>query len=157
MQVLAFLLLLITGLVLCGLVIAFVLVPLFKGIGWMIAKLFQGIGYLIVHVFEFVAGMIGDSLRLVGSILVMIALLPFPALNVIVGRWSAAGHFAESLKREFKVAALCVYRIALQRPLKLVWLHGILEGVEQRLPEAMAAAPTSDRPRRRTGQIEGYR
>jgi serine/threonine protein kinase len=140
-----------------GLGIAFILVPMFKGIGWAIVNLFRAIGWLGVHLFEFVGGMISDVLRFVGSVITLVALLPFPPLNVVLGRWSAAGHFAESISREFKVAAACLYRVALRRPLKLFWLHGLLEGVEQRLPEAMAAAPTRDTPSRRAGQYAGYR
>ncbi|MDY7109398.1 MAG: hypothetical protein SYC29_12250 [Planctomycetota bacterium] len=148
-------------------VLIFVVIPLLKGIGWMIAAFFKAlgwlignffklVGWLIMHVFEFVAGMLSDSLRFVGALIAMIVLTPMALLNVIIGRWSAAGHFAQSVQRECKVALLCVYRVLLQRPLKLVLLHGLLEGIEQRVPEAMAAAPTRDKPRRRAGQYAGY-
>jgi hypothetical protein len=83
-------------------------------------------------------------------------LAPLALLNLVVGRWSAAGHFADSVKRECKVMGTCAYRVVLQRPLRFLLLHGLLEGVEQRVPEAMAAAPTSDKPRRRVGQFTGY-
>lgn len=138
------------------LVIIFVLVPVLKGIGWLIGSLFKGIGWFIGHIFEFIAGMIGDVLRFVGAIFATIALVPLTMLNVVIGRWSAAGHFAESVKRECSIGITCLYRLALQRPLKLVLLHGLLEGIEQRVPEAMAGAPTADKPRRSTGQFEGY-
>jgi len=149
------------------LLLIFVVVPVLKGIGWMIAGIIKGIawliggffkliGWLIMHIFDFVAGMLSDSLRFVGAIIALIVLTPMALLSVVIGRWSAAGHFAESVKRECKVGVLCLYRVALQRPLKLLLLHGLLEGVEQRVPEAMAAAPTRDKPRRRTGQFTGY-
>ena len=128
----------ILGLVVLGLVVAYVLVPLFKGVGWLIAGVFRVIGWFVGHIAEFVGGMLSDALRLVGAIITLIVLLPFAPLNVLLGRWSAAGHFAESMTREFRVGGACLYRILLRRPLKLFWLHGILEGVEQRLPEAMA-------------------
>lgn len=142
----------------CAAILAliFIIVPIFKGIAWLIEALFKGIGLLIRHVYEFVSGMLGDSIRFVGSIIAMVVLMPLMLLNVVLGRWSAAGHFGKSIKRECGVGSACIYRVALQRPLRLVLLDGLLEGVEQRVNEAMLAAPTSDKPHRRTGQFDGY-
>ncbi|HRQ76094.1 MAG TPA: hypothetical protein PK098_09275 [Phycisphaerales bacterium] len=150
------LLLAVAGLVAFILLIVFILVPIFRGVGWTIAAIFRAIGWFIAHIFEFIGGMVGDVLRLIGAVVPVLIFSPLAVLNVIIGRWSAAGHFAESVRREFMVAGACLYRIVLRRPLKLFWLHGILEGVEQRVPEAMLAAPGSDKPSRLTGQFEGY-
>jgi|GEM_PF-1111177 len=150
------LLLVCLGVAAAVLVIIFVLVPLLKGVGWMIAGFFKSIGWIVAHLFEFVGGMIGDAVRLVGAILASVVLLPMVPLNVIIGRWSGAGHFANAIKRESAVGAKCVYRMVLRRPLKLFWLHGLLEGVEERVPEAMGATPPADKPSKRTGQFEGY-
>jgi serine/threonine protein kinase len=147
---------LIIALVASILIIIFVLVPLLKGVGWAIGALFKGVGWTVMHIFEFIGGMISDAIRSVGAIIAMGLLALFVPLNIIIGRWSAAGHFALSVKRECKVFGLCLYRILLRRPLKLFWLHGLLEGLEQRVPEALAAAPGSDRPSRRLGEFEGY-
>jgi len=138
------------------LLLVFVMVPLFKGIGWLIGGVFRSIGWIIAHVFEFVSGMLGDTVRFVGAVIAGLVLVPLALLSVVVGRWSAANHFAKSMKRECSVGFACLYRVVLRRPLKLVLLHGLLEGVEQRVPEAMDAAPGADRPRRRTGQFDGY-
>jgi len=138
------------------LVIIFVLVPVLKGVGWLIGGIFQGIGWLFSHIFEFIGGVLGDALRFIGAIIAGVALVPLTILNVIIGRWSAAGHFAESVRREFKIGFSCLYRIFIRRPLKLVLLDGLLEGIEQRVPEAMAGAPRADKPARRTGQFDGY-
>lgn len=150
------LLLAVAGLVAFILLIVFILVPIFRGVGWTIAAVFRAIGWFIAHIFEFIGGMVGDVLRLVGAIVPVLIFSPLAVLNVIIGRWSAASHFAESVRREFVVASACLYRLVLRRPLKLFWLHGILEGVEQRVPEAMHAAPGSDKPSRLTGQFDGY-
>lgn len=144
------------GLAAAVLILIFILVPVLKGIGWLISNLFKGIGWLIQHIFSFIFGMIGDTIRSIGALIAMVVLAPLVPLNVVIGRWSAAGHFAEAVKRECKVFGLCIYRVCLQRPLKLVLLHGLLEGIEQRVPEAMAAAPTSDKPSKRTGAFDGY-
>ncbi|UCD76469.1 MAG: hypothetical protein JSV91_06000 [Phycisphaerales bacterium] len=156
MTALGTLVLMALGLVVGILLIIFVLVPLLKGIGWLIGGIFKAIGWLIMHLFEFIGGMISDALRFIGAIVAMIFLLPFVPLNIVIGRWSAAAHFAESIKRECKVGFLCLYRIALHRPLKLFLLHGLLEGVEQRVPEALAASPGADKPSKRVGQFDGY-
>jgi serine/threonine protein kinase len=138
------------------LLLIFVLVPLFKGIGWLIAGAFRGVGWLIAHVFEFVAGMIGDALRFIGAVVASVILAPLAVLNLVIGRWSSAGHYAESVKRECRVGGACLYRVLVRRPLKLLMLHGLLEGVEQRVPEAVAAAPAADRPGRSLGRFPGY-
>ncbi len=144
------------GLAVAVLVLIFVLVPILKGLGSLIVWLFRGIGFLIAHVFRFIGGMISDTLRFVGSLIAVILLAPMSLLNLVIGRWSAAGHFADSVRREFKVGGLCLYRVLLGHPLKFLFLSRLLEGVEERVPEAMAAAPTADRPRKRVGQFPGY-
>ncbi|MHC4413938.1 MAG: serine/threonine protein kinase [Planctomycetota bacterium] len=138
------------------LAIIFLVVPVFRGLGWMIGRFFAAIGWLIRHVFEFIAGMLTDTVRFVGSIIAWVVLLPLVLVNVIIGRWSGAGHFARSMKRESSVAGTCLYRVVLQRPLRFLLLGGLLEGVEERVNEAVDAAPTADRPRRRAGAFDGY-
>lgn len=148
--------LVLAGLVALGLFIGFVMVPLFRGIGMAIGGVFTGIGWLIAHLFEFIGGIITDTVRFVGAIIAFGVLGVLAVLSVIIGRWSAAGHFASAAKGECHVGSACVYRVLLRRPLKLFWLHGLLEGLEQRLPEAMNAAPTADVPSKHTGKFEGY-
>ncbi len=147
---------LLLGIAVLGLVVAFVLVPLFKGIGWLIGGLFAGIAWLVRHVFEFISGTLRDLVRLVGAVIAWVVLLPLVVLNVVVARWSAAGHFWRSMIRECRVAVNCLYRVALQRPLRFVLLGGLLEGIEQRVNEAVVAAPPADKPARRTGSFDGY-
>ncbi len=134
----------------------FLVVPLLKGIVWIIGGLFNALGWVVRHVFEFVGGMLKDSVRFVGSIIAFVVLVPLVLLNVVIGRWSASGHFARSMKRECGVANTCLYRVVLQRPLRFLLLGGLLEGIEDRVNEAVVAAPTSDKPKRRTGTFDGY-
>lgn len=138
------------------LLLVFVAVPVFRGVGSVIGASFRGVGWFFSHIFEFIGGILGDVVRFIGSLLAMIVLIPLVPLNIIIGRWSAAGHFAEGVKRECKVGSGCVYRVVLRRPLRLLLLDGLLEGLEQRVPEAMQGAPGSDKPGRRTGQFDGY-
>jgi len=134
----------------------FIAVPLFRGIGLALGGIFSGIGWLLSHVGSFVIGMIRDSVRLVGSFIAFIVLAPFMLLNVVIGRWSASGHFFRSMKRECSVASSCVYRILLQRPLRFLLLGGLLEGIEERFEEAVVSTPPPDKPSSRTGKFEGY-
>jgi serine/threonine protein kinase len=144
------------GIALGVLAIIFLVVPLLKGIGWMIGGLFNALGWVLRHVFEFIAGMLTDIVRFVGAIIAGIVLLPMVLISVVIGRWSAAGHFFRSMKRECGVGTMCLYRVVLQRPLRFLLLGGLLEGVEERVNEAWEGAPTADKPRRRTGTFEGY-
>src|SRR5215471_4087007 len=126
--------------------VLYLLVPLFKGIGWLVRQ-----------VFRFVFGEIGDALRIVGSVITQLVLFPLIIVNILIGRWSAAGHFGRALKAEFRTGAACLYRMAVGHPARLLCLTALTDGLEHRLPEVMAAAPTSDRPRSKTsGQFEGY-
>jgi len=144
------------GMVVVVLAIIFILVPIFRGIGWLIGGFFKGVGWLFAHIFEFIFGVIGDAIRFVGSIPVFAIFVLMAVLNVVIGRWSAAGHFSDSAVRETRIAGGCLYRIAIRRPLKLFYLHGLLEGVEERVPAALGGAPGRDTPSRRTGQFDGY-
>ncbi|MCH7798311.1 MAG: hypothetical protein IID28_07670 [Planctomycetes bacterium] len=156
MSVTFFILALCFGVTFAILAVIFLVVPLLKGIGWMIGGIFNSLGWVVRHVFEFVGGMLKDSVRFVGAIIAFVVLLPMALFNVVIGRWSASGHFGRSMKRECGVACTCLYRVLLQRPLRFVLLGGLLEGLEDRVNEAAVAAPTSDKPRRRTGTFEGY-
>src|SRR5690554_7760375 len=101
------------GLAAAVLILIFIFVPVIKGLIWLVGKCFLGIAWFLNHVFSFIFGMIGDAVRAVGAIIAMIVLAPLVPLNVVIGRWSAAGHFADAVKRECKVFGLCIYRFAL--------------------------------------------
>ncbi len=141
------LLLAVLGIAVGVFLLVFLIVPIFKGIGW-----------LIRHVFQFVFGMILDVLRLVGSIVTAIVMIPLILGNVLVGRWSASAHYGRSLQSEIVSGGLSVYRCLIGHPAKFLLLSALTEGLEKRLPAAVAAAPTSDRPAGsgRAQQFDGY-
>lgn len=131
---------------------AFVLVPVFKGVGAFIA-----------HIARFIWGMISDLLRLVGAILLSAFYVPVILGNIIIGRWSASRHFGNALTSELGTAGVCLYRLCIGHLARLFLLQSLTEGFERRLPAVMAAAPTADLPRGGTdspggkrGQFEGY-
>ncbi|MDX2130890.1 MAG: hypothetical protein SFY69_02410 [Planctomycetota bacterium] len=125
--------------------IAYVFVPLLKGAGW-----------LIRHVFRFVAGEVTDVARLIGALFLAVFYVPVILLNIVIGRWSAAGHFGRALTNEGRALGMCLYRIVLAHPARLLGVSGLVEGFERRLPAAMAEAPTADAPAGRASRFEGY-
>ncbi|MGH7243960.1 MAG: protein kinase domain-containing protein [Phycisphaerales bacterium] len=134
------------------LLITHLLVPLFRGIAWVIAR-----------IFHFVIGMLADFVRMIGAFLAMILFAPLVLINILIGRWSASAHFASSVKGELAIAGACLYRICLGHPARLFGMNGLVEGIEQRFPQAVAQAPSADMPKGgksasgRTGQFEGYK
>jgi serine/threonine protein kinase len=136
----------IVALVVGVIVVVMVAVPVCRAIGWVIRQ-----------VFHFVVGEIGDAFRFIGAILLGIVYIPLIVLNLVIGRWSACGHYGRAFQAEIGTMGMCLYRIALGHPLRLFAMQGLTEGLERRLPAVVKAAPTSDGPTGRTGQFEGYK
>ncbi len=123
---------------------------------YLVVPLIRGIVWLIAHIAKFVMGMIGDTLRLVGASLTGILIIPMTVGAVALGRWSTSAHFGRALKGEVVTVGRCFYRIAIGHPARLLGLTPLTEGVERRIPEVIAAAPGRDTPTKRTGQFDGY-
>jgi len=146
MPTLAAIILFTLGIAVVVLLVIYVLVPIFA-LG----------GKLVAHVARFIGGMIGDTLRAVGAIITSVLLAPLVLGTIVIGRWSSAAHFGHAIQREIAVCGHCVYRVLIGHPARLLGLSALTEGIEQRVPEAMAKSPGSDKPSRRVGQFEGYR
>lgn len=125
--------------------VVYIVVPVFRGVGW-----------LIRHVFHFIRAMIGEILRAIGAVITALVLIPLVLGNIVIGRWSAAAHFGRSFQNELYVLDHCACRFFVKHPARLLGLTALTEGLEKRLPEAMAKAPGADKPSRRTGRFEGY-
>jgi len=144
-NVLLILLLIFIGIPVAIVAAVFLFIPFFKGVAW-----------LIKHIFTFVVGMLGDTLRLFGALITSLIYVPLVLVNIVIGRWSAARHFGRGLQDELIAAGHCAYRVVIGHPARLLLLSPLTEGIEQRIPDAIAQAPGSDRPSRRTGQFDGY-
>jgi serine/threonine protein kinase len=125
---------------------------------FLIGKIF-GITFMILgNIFRFIGAEVTDLLRFVSSVLASVLFAPLVVLSIVIGRWSASKHYAGSLMSELRGATRCVYRFFIGNPARLFGLGGALEGVERRVPEAMAAAPTRDKPsKKRVGMFDGYK
>ncbi len=139
------------------LLIVFVLVPLMKGGVYVVGGIFKGIGFMVMHMLRFVGGMFTDVVRSVGAVIASVILVPLVLVNIVIGRWSAASHFGRSLQDEIGVCGRCLYRVVIGHPAKFLFLNGLTEGIEQRVPAAIAKAPGSDKPSKKTGTFEGYK
>lgn len=129
-----------------GLVLLIMLLGLIFKVSWKI----------IGNVFRFIGETISDALRLIGSVLAGILIVPMVPLCIVVGRWSASKHYAGAFSSECKAAGRCVYRLCVGNPARLFGVSSALEGVEKRIPEVVAAAPGKDKPSKRAGQFDGY-
>ncbi|MBY0112039.1 MAG: hypothetical protein K2Y21_04400 [Phycisphaerales bacterium] len=128
------------------LLISYLIVPIFKAFAWVVARLFH-----------FIVGVIKDAVRFIGAVLAIIVFSPLVVANIIIGRWSASSHFGRAIKNELAIAGACLFRVLLAHPARLFGMDGLVEGLEQRFPEAVAQAPTSEPHGKRAGQFEGYK
>ncbi len=152
------------GVILIILAAAFVLaavVFLFSTIFGLTFKALKGIftfiGMVVTNIFTFIGSTISDILRLVGAVFAAALFAPLTVLAIVIGRWSRAKHLASAFSMECHAGFRSLYRIFIGNPARLLGLSSALEGVEKRVPEAMAAAPTSDKPnKKRTGTFDGY-
>ncbi len=135
---------------------------------WLIGGLLQllvggvrRIARLVVGGVRRVAGLAGgsvrDGLHFVGGVITGAAVAPLAVANVCIGRWSAAAHYGRALEDEFMSSAICLYRLAIGRPVRFLGLGVLTDGIERRLPELVARAPRSDKPRGGRGTFEGYK
>lgn len=112
---------------------------------------------ILRNVFRFIGAELTDLMRLVGSVLSLVVFGPLVLLNIVIGRWSASKHFSNAFQTECRSIGSSLYRLVAGNPARLLGLGSALEGVEQRVPQAMAAAPGRDKPNKRVGQFEGYK
>lgn len=155
-NILAILLGTVVAAALAVIVFLYILIPLLKGIGWLIGSFFWLIGATVKHIARFVVGMFRDTFRAIGAVPAGIIFMILSVVNVVIGRWSAASHYGSNVQHEIKTLIGCIYRVGIGHPLRLIGLAPMLEGLEQRVPNAMAEAPGADKPSRRTGAFDGY-
>lgn len=125
--------------------VIFLIVPAGKAAAWLIRR-----------VFTFIGREIADLLRIIGSVVTSLILVPITLLNVLLGRWSSAAHYGRAIETEWKAIFGSIYRVLIGHPARLLCLTPLTEGLERRIPEAVAHAPAADKPGRRVGQFDGY-
>jgi serine/threonine protein kinase len=126
--------------------VIYLLVPLFTGIGWVIRQIFR-----------FVFGEIGDVLRIFGAVITAIFMVPLTIGSIVLGRWSASAHYGRAIKHELSAGCKSLYRVVIGHPARLLCLTALTDGIENRIPNVVARAPGSDTPGKLTGKFDGYK
>jgi serine/threonine protein kinase len=132
------------------------IVKLLAGLGWAVGQIFRFLAGLFGRIGKFVGGMVTDTLRLVGGGLTAIFFVPFVISNIALGRWSRANHYGKALEREVVGIGAAAYRVGIGHLGRLLGLTSLTDGIERRIPEAMARAPSPDTPRGRPDAFDGY-
>ncbi|MBX3386633.1 MAG: hypothetical protein KF768_08690 [Phycisphaeraceae bacterium] len=146
--------------VVAPLVLLGVIVAVVVGIALLVAvvgPLSRAFGWVIRRTVGFIGGMLRDALRLVGAVVASVVFVPLIVINVLIGRWSASSHYGRAFQAELAAMGGCLYRMLIGHWIRLFGLSDLTEGIERRVPEAVMAAPTADRPRGgKAGQFPGY-
>ncbi len=136
------------------------LVKVVKGLIWLLNNGAKGVSAVIRHVFRFIRSMISDALRAVGALVTAIVLLPLAILNLLFFRWSMCKHYLNAVEDEVMSFALCIYRLGVGHPLRLVGMTALTDGIERRIPDVVARAPRTGgmtASNLRDGKFEGYK
>ena len=124
---------------------------------FLIGKLFGMTFVVLRNIFRFIGEEFTDTLRLIGAVLASILYAPLVVLSIVIGRWSASRHYANAMGDEVRMGGRCIYRLFIGNFARLFGVSKAFEGIEQRIPEMIAAAPTRDKPTKRVGMFEGYK
>ncbi len=132
------------------------LIKALAGLGWAIGRVFSFIATVLGRIGSFIKGMASDTLRVIGGGLTAVFFVPFIVSNIALGRWSRANHYGKAFEREAVGVGTSLYRLVIGHVGRLLGLTSLTDGIERRIPEAMARAPGPDTPRGRPDAFEGY-
>ena len=88
----------------------------------LIVPIIKGIVFLIGHVFGVVFGVIADAIRMVSAVLAGVWHSVLAILNVLIGRWSSANRHANAAKEQLVRFGWAVFRIIVGTPLFLLFI-----------------------------------
>ena len=118
--------------------------------------IFPVVRFVFRQVGEFVFGLIGDIIQGLGAVIAMAVLIPIALLNVMMGHWQRVSRLGHALSRESVFLGQCLWRGCIRRPLRLFMLDGLLEGLEKRVPKALASPKKNTVQVSREQQFQGY-
>ena len=134
----------------------FILIPLARLFKEVLSGLVDGVLFLSQQIGEFIFGLLGDITRFFGAVITILVVVPVALLNVILGNWTRASRFGHALSRECLLLGQCLWRGCIHRPLRLFMLDGLLEGLEKRVPKAVASSKKGTGGVVREQQFTGY-
>ncbi|MFT4540347.1 MAG: serine/threonine protein kinase [Planctomycetota bacterium] len=131
-------------------------VRLLSGLGWVLGRVGRGVSGGVGRISVFIRSELRDTLNLAGGILTAVVIAPLALVNVVIGRWSAAGHYGRALEDEVANSGLSLYRLAIGNPVQLLGLSALTAGIETRLPDVVHRVPTREASKRKKRSFSGY-
>ena len=116
-----------------------------RGLGFAVGGIFKLASGLVRHVGTFVFSEIRDTVQLCGSVLTLCLIVPLCIASFCLLRWRAGKHYGGAVEDEFTGALASLYRIGLGNPARLLWLGGLTDGIERRLPDVVSQVPRTGR------------
>jgi serine/threonine protein kinase len=116
----------------------------------------KGLNRAAAHVGIFLVRETGDVVRIFGALLTSVVLVPIAVGNLFLGRLSSASHYGRAIQAEMLALVGSIYRVLVGNPARLLLLDSLTEGLEKRVPAAIAHAPGPTAPSGRQTQFEGY-
>lgn len=108
---------------------------------WTCTGLASALGWVFRSIFRFIGGMVSDSAQAVGHLVTAVFTLPLMVANVPLLRFKAVGHYGRALEDAFYGLVICLYRVVIGHPLRLVGLGALTESIEVGTPNLFADEP----------------
>ena len=109
--------------------------------GYGVPVAFRAIRWLLRHIWLYLRFTAIDAVRLLGHTVTAIAFSALVAGNVIFSKPEKAEYYGQAFLKEAASAGVYCYRVLLGHPMRLLYLHGVLDGVERRLPQVVNSEP----------------
>lgn len=108
---------------------------------YLVVPMIELLSRFVGRLLAFIPAVLGDAVRLIGQLATGAVFLVLMLLNTMGGRSLAGEHYSRALRGELAAAGATIYRLVLRYPLTLLGMSAALEGLEQRVPAAVMAAP----------------
>lgn len=122
---------------------------------WLFMPVSRGLGRFCAHVWRFIAGECKEMARLVACLIVAPVFATLAVLSIVFFQKVAAARFARAFKDEGLRMVVCVYRIFVGLPSRLLGVETAMEGIETRLPTVLTST-WGDAVSPRTSLFPGY-
>jgi serine/threonine protein kinase len=132
-------------------------VGLLAGVFFLVWKVLKAVFWLVARALGFVRREAVDVLHTAGALVTAAATVPLSLVNLAILRLGSAKHYGRAVVEELKGVGAGVWRVALGNPLRFLGAGALVDGLEQRLPDAVARAPHGMRARKaRRATFDGY-
>ncbi|MFO0833104.1 MAG: hypothetical protein U0637_14830 [Phycisphaerales bacterium] len=122
---------------------------------WVLMPVGRGVGRFFSHIWGFIAGEAKELARLIACLIVAPVFGLLSLLSITFLQKPAAARFAHALKDEGLRMIVCIYRVFIGLPARLLGIETALEGLETRLPTVLTST-WGDAMSPRTSLFPGY-